>query len=38
MERKLMHERNQEITIVAKSIMNVRNLLEETGALVHDQG
>lgn len=33
-----MHERNQEINIVAKSIMNVHNLMQETGVLVHEQG
>lgn len=33
-----MHERNQEINIVAKSIMNVHNLIQETGVLVHEQG
>lgn len=33
-----MHERNQEINIVAKSILNVHNIMQETGALVHEQG
>lgn len=38
MERKLMNERNQDINIVAKSIMNVHNIMQETGVLVHEQG
>jgi t-SNARE complex subunit (syntaxin) len=38
MERKLMHERNQEINVVSRSIMNVHNILQETGVMVHEQG
>lgn len=38
MERKLMNERNQDINIVAKSIMNVHNIMQETGIHVHEQG
>jgi syntaxin 7 len=38
MERKLMHERNQEIDIVARSIMNVHNIIQESGVLVDEQG
>lgn len=33
-----MHERNQQIDSVAKSIMNVHNILQETAVLAHEQG
>jgi t-SNARE complex subunit (syntaxin) len=33
-----MHERKQQIDSVAKSIMNVHNILQETAVLAHEQG
>jgi syntaxin 7 len=33
-----MNEKNQEINVVAQSIMNVHNILQETAVLTHEQG
>ena len=38
LERKILQERNNEINIVSKSLLNVHQIMNETSTLTYEQG